>query len=631
MNMMKKYLFMLAAFIAVAATFTACSSEEDAVSSAEQERGMVKTEFTISFPQTTTGMTRLSADVVQVAAESNLTKFRGIKDIHLYPFSLTGDFSAEGTEKVPTAITLYGGTVGKSGSSGTENNSISGYNSSTYNAETGLASLYKASNAHLYKNVDIPIGVNKFIFYGEAATTSSQTAQQVGSLTSPFSSLTSTSTLSSIEFSPTPIFTGTTVGANGDAVAAYLTSIATTKDGDGNSWKDTENVGLATLYENFKEIKTGSWANVKAIAQRVYDNVAPQTSDNASTIAMKNAIRSSILNASYGVTQTDGILSFANDYGNYPADIFLPDGAAYVTWDDTNSQFSQIVTAENNTGMNVAPLSNYVYPASLYYWVRSGIKTSEEALDSYSNEETWTTITGKYTSGTRVTSNTRSIVIEDAVQYAVARLDLTVIAASGIKDGPLNDAKVATGKTINLLNGSTPLFPITGIIIGGQKPVNYQFEQKTSSSKIYTIYDNQVTDDKNNVCYLTTTKSNAVHTLVLETNDATSATDTGADVQIAIEFLNNGTQTIVGYNGQYILPKTKFYLIGTLHPWKAEETSPTIKRAFKQDYTTTANIVVNSFANAHNTLPDLSVPQLDLGLSIDLTWQTGITYDVTIQ
>ena len=48
--MMKKYLFMLAAFVAATATFTACSSEENAVSSAEQEQGVVKAQFTISFP-----------------------------------------------------------------------------------------------------------------------------------------------------------------------------------------------------------------------------------------------------------------------------------------------------------------------------------------------------------------------------------------------------------------------------------------------------------------------------------------------------------------------------------------------------------------------------------------------------
>ena len=80
-------------------------------------------------------------------------------------------------------------------------------------------------------------------------------------------------------------------------------------------------------------------------------------------------------------------------------------------------------------------------------------------------------------------------------------------------------------------------------------------------------------------------------------------------------------------NGQFILPGTKFYLIGTLHPWKEGET---IKRAFKQDHTTIANLIVSSLKNAHSTLPDLGVPQMDLGVSINLTWQPGVTHEITI-
>jgi hypothetical protein len=49
--MIKKYLLMFAAFIAVSAFFTACSSEEDAVESAELEQGVVKAQFNISIPQ----------------------------------------------------------------------------------------------------------------------------------------------------------------------------------------------------------------------------------------------------------------------------------------------------------------------------------------------------------------------------------------------------------------------------------------------------------------------------------------------------------------------------------------------------------------------------------------------------
>ena len=596
--------FLMAMLVTMTAFLTACNSEDSVTeANANGERGVVKTEFTISFPQTTTGLTRLGADVVQVAAESNLTKFRGIKDIVLYPFlSAPADISK--TTEVPTGITLYGGTVGQAGASGTDNNTI-----------TGSSALYSGSNSHLYKNVDIAVGTKSFIFYGEAATTSTQNAKEVGSLTKKVAG----TTFEKITFEPTPIFTGTLVGSNGEAVAAYLTSVANTEDADGNKWSETTNPGLKTLYENFTSITTGAWANVKAAMQRVYKNLkeSASESDLAANAAMKTAICNAITNNTYVASVSGTALTFNEDFENYPADLGLPDGAAYVTWDATNKKFTTLVTAEHNTGMDVAPLSAFVYPASLYYWVKSGIKTSEEAKDSHSNDDTWATITSGYNKGTEVTSKTRSIVITDPVQYAVARLDLTLKATSPLLD--------ASNQTITLYSGDSYKFPVTGIIVGGQKAVDWKFEQITKGTA-YTMYDSQVADGGTR--YLSTTATSAIHTLLLETNDATSATDEAANIQIAVELENNSDQTIVGYNKQYILPGCKFYLIGTLKPWKDGET---IKRAFKQDYTTTANLTINSLANAHSTLPDLGIPQMNLGVSIDLTWQTGVTHDITIQ
>lgn len=618
----KNYLFILATLFSAAIGFTACSSEDDLASSEQEERGVVKTEFTISFPQTTTGRTRQSADVVQAAAASNLTKFRGIKGIELYPFSVDAS-GVSGTTDVPAAITLYGGTtVGKAGASGTDPNTIAGYDATTYTEETGLGSLYKESSAHLYKNVDIAIGTKSFIFYGEAATTSTQTAQQVGSLTKTVEA--GNKTLGGITYSPTPIFTGDAVGSNGNTIAAYLTSIAQAETEAHDKWLESAtagNVGLATLYDNFTKITAGSWTNVKAIVQRMYTNLAPKTEDTDKTVAMKNAIRTAIVNkTTYGVHDDDGdgVLNFTEDYDNFPADLGLPDGAAQLTCNATTGVFSYIVTKEENTGMNVTPLAHFAYPASLYYFVKSDIKTSKVAKESYSDTETWTTITDAYADGTSVTSKTRSIVIKDKVQYAVGRLDVTVKSnGTSLLDG--------NSQSINTMSGTKPLFPVTGILVGMQKPVGWNFEQKGGTS--YTVYDNQVADGATR--YLTTTESTAIHTLLLETNDATSGTDTNADVNIAVEFLNNSDKTIVGYNGQLILPNTKFYLLGTLHPWKGE--SPDIKRAFKQDYITTANLTVTSLANAHNTLPDLTVPSLSLGLSIDMEWKTGVTYDINIE
>ena len=54
------------------------------------------------------------------------------------------------------------------------------------------------------------------------------------------------------------------------------------------------------------------------------------------------------------------------------------------------------------------------------------------------------------------------------------------------------------------------------------------------------------------------------------------------------------------------------------------------KRVFVQDFTTTANFTIKSLKNAYVTIPDLRATKLQLGLSVDLTWQSGLTYNVTI-
>ena len=108
-------------------------------------------------------------------------------------------------------------------------------------------------------------------------------------------------------------------------------------------------------------------------------------------------------------------------------------------------------------------------------------------------------------------------------------------------------------------------------------------------------------------------------------------------MKIAVEFQNNSGALFVGRYGEIIYPGSKFYLLGTFDPNKNETVNyigvtpaTLIKRAFVQDYTTTANLVISSLQNAYNTVPDLRAPQLELGLSVDLTWQTGISQTITI-
>ena len=58
---------------------SSCTSEE-VNPNYDAERGVVKTEFTISIPAKPAG-TRMTAATVQAGAETDLTKFRGIPGI----------------------------------------------------------------------------------------------------------------------------------------------------------------------------------------------------------------------------------------------------------------------------------------------------------------------------------------------------------------------------------------------------------------------------------------------------------------------------------------------------------------------------------------------------------------------
>ena len=618
--------FYLSVLAAIGLFLSACSSSEEETDPVVGG-GTVKAEFTISFPQDV-ARTRQSEDVVQ---GQSTPIFRGIQNIELMPFMVQKNSISTSTT-IPSTITLSGGTVGKSGSSGTQANVIAKENA-----------LYRTNNSHLYKDVDIAIGTKAFMFYGVAideTPTSPAIANQVNGALQKVTATPATSTLADITFSPVQIRSEGTVGSNATLIADYLTAIANAKVSDNDKWSTTSVVVLRSLYNDFITIQAGSWRSVKAEVQKLYESLNERTDDLSAKI--KEAITSTTYsdNSStpkYVASISGTTLNFA-DLKDYPADIYLPDGAAYVSWDKNNSKFNPLVSSDG-AGTNMSPLNLYVYPASLYYHVLSNILTATSSkAEDYNDQNTWETIKGKYTENlTEVTAKTRSIAVEDQIQYAVGRLDVTVRTESGsasLKD--YNDNDVTIGSN----------FPVTAILVGNQRPVDYKFQTVTSATA-YTLYDNQVPTKPESVTagaegdptvylYAGTNPNFKTHTLVLETPNASSNEDENANVPIAVEFQNNSSAIIAGKDGKLILPGTKFYMVGTLKPnMNTSQTYTTdgteiIKKAFVQDYTTTANLVIKSFKNAYHVLPDLRMPHLELGLSVDLTWQTGITQEIVI-
>jgi hypothetical protein len=171
----------------------------------------------------------------------------------------------------------------------------------------------------------------------------------------------------------------------------------------------------------------------------------------------------------------------------------------------------------------------------------------------------------------------------------------------------------AGGTTIPV---GTTNFPLTGIIIGGQLPVGYDFTPTTaypvySEADIKFIYDNQLP-----TIYLSSSADAAqlTNTLVLQTYD-------NKKIPVILEFINNSGTDFKGIGGT-VLNGTTFYLAGEVDPeqFKDDPRTEIRNRVFTQDYTTTLNMKVTSLEKAYNVVPNLLSPRLELGIELVTKW-----------
>ena len=642
---MKKY-FSYALVGAIALTgavgFSSCSSSSDEVvgnnPSYNSEQNSVKTQFTISFPSNVArANTRQSADIVQNTPA--IASFRGMKDIVLLPFGATGD---AGTDPISSSSTKLSNAI-------TLSTIIVPTPAGTYPSNSIPAGLLKAnSNSVLYNDVTIPVGTGSFLFYGKAIDDGTENFVN-GSLafdgTQP----------ANITFTPVQTYPGT-ASKTGEYLADYLSKIAqaenwaecTVTTNSGETWYS---IGLGDLYTQFTSLKTGSSLDVQAAIEDLYQTIK----DNTDAVSTK--IKSQILNAEVKNTTENEkyasvsgtTLTFNAKLGNgftttggktlyFPFDVNLPDGAALLSYNSGTKTFTQVTNGNGNTGDKItAKYTDYVYPASLYYYCNSGITTSASSKKSLyedtENNYDWAAITGptNYEAGSYVKPSTRSVAILDPIQYAVGRLDATVKLKENV--ATLYDHN-GEAYAVNPTDG----FTVTGILIGGQKQVKYDFTTNTTADE-YTIYDN-ITKSNGTITVKSATASAPNYTLALETK-------AGESVYVAVELLNNGDD-FQGIDG--VVPAgCKFYLVAQLTPSTGSGyDATTMNQVFRQDYKTIANFTIPTgyaktdtaaghfdpttgntvgLGKAYNTIPDLRSPKLELGLSVDLTWQQGITFN----
>ena len=631
-------MFIIAGMAAV--ILTGCQRQDEVTETPATEPSYVLADLALSLPPSPSS-TRLDPGVT---SGGDATNFRGISSLSIIPFTKQGKIVK--SDK-PSFIEI--------------SNPISDY---TQIDENNNNELYR-----YYEKVFLNHGVASFLTYGQGTKTGKPIeAKDVddkvfyGLLISKVAGERAM-TAGDLSFELETIYNeiDETTGKlkapdEALAIADYLTYVANSKVTVGDieySWSKSNQINetLMGLYRSFINYQgpskygviAGSAANVKAYVNELYKKLQ-DLRDNDSDFgagqpayAIADEIQSRILagitqftvsveNKNNQVTITSFVGKTSDDitiYDKYPSSRHLPDGSAVLQWgkktDTTFGFIPQILTT--NTA-NVSSMNRYTYPAELYYYGNSVIKTSNEEVpvSKYSGTsemsiETWKNVVDNlYTSGSVVSGNTKAVAIVDPMQYAVARLQGTVQATSS----SLNDAD---NTSVSLTNSSSQnSFPITGLIVSGQYPVNFDFTPKldgASEDNEHFVYDSYLSSTP---MYLTTDKTDDIYTLVMQTHDY-------EDVTIILELENNSGMDFVGENGT-VYNGTKFYLAGKVvlsngnaSAVDASEKDDVKSRVFTQDYTTEISMQVSSLAKAYNVMPNIQSGRLEVGIEINLQWE----------
>lgn len=371
----------------------------------------------------------------------------------------------------------------------------------------------------------------------------------------------------------------------------------------------------------------------------------------------------------------------ASDLNSYPyGDFGIPEGAAQLSFDNATGKFSYLHPNKplvNYTASEFEP-RKYLYPVELYYYVNSPIRVSSADSPEFPNGVTpWNTGTNwtNWTFPGKVASATRGVAVKDNINYGVALLNTSVQWTADVAtNGILKDNRQAmTGETDQSINISNASLVLTGILVGGVNPrMNWQFTRKytaagsPSAENDLSNFDGVIYDTQIAVSAIPTTAE--TYTLVFDNYDSSIADDqVQSDVYIALEFQNNGATDFWGRDN-LIRSGAKFYLVAKLSPnaydlttnpggthssitWPTDHQIPPlygvdgaapagktagnskqIPRVFIQDFMTSAvfRIGENSLKNAYYTVPDLRSSTMSLGLSVDLHWESGFTYDITL-
>ena len=415
----------------------------------------------------------------------------------------------------------------------------------------------------------------------------------------------------------------------------------------------TIKVATATPTSPYEEL-------AKHLAQQINTQINNYftSSETEAVIGFKGAdVIKSSMGASWNNDWNDVLTT---ELQNFPVTTFtVPEGAAQLEYTASTNTFSHKHpgTSLLNKAVTTDP-SAYMYPAELMYYCNSDVRTSnkEKSSSGYPNGVANWDAAGSWDSdwsGTSVTSSTRATAMTKNVNYGVAMLKSTVQIKEGVTSLEDNRAALNTGEANKSFDPANIDFTWTGVIVGGQPAsVDWQFLPTTTDfDKL--VYDNRVTGAAAGTAVPKTAGSASAPNYTILFDNYTSGS-TQNKVRVALQFVNNG-EDFWGRDNLIRAGQT-FYLIAELDPtgmsipaanWDtyyqvppldASGVSTKTTRVFVQDYMTTANFMftadgtnhTSSLQNAYVTIPDLRSSQLSFGLSVDLDWRPGLTFNADL-
>lgn len=613
---MKKFRFFSfasAMLLASAAGMVSCSSDSIEPTSGPGATGqVVKTQFAINIPYGGNSSTNQAKKVTRMTDEMTQQSgkpFRGISDIVLLTFN--GDPSTAGNTEATKIIEI-----------GTDANAYA-----------------QDENRKLYRDIEIPVGTNHMLFYGRATRKSGDTDFQAGKI-KDVGTKTTEKVLANISHELTPI--NSTANFTTDTEAAKiinaLNDIAKAKvtDGKDYTWAtignettlptwltENEKKFLAARYNEFTKLKAGSKTSVVEFIKNLKTALVGETGEP--TIPAERKLTKEIYDKCEAALTAIGSINFP---GNN-----LPDGVASLSWIAGESKFAY--NAPNNVTIGSGNSINYqkiCYPAELSYFVNTTTMVSDKDMSNFNDFPSYTDWTQNTETGwsgktsfteSAVTNLTKTVGLKAPVQYSVAVLKSTVRCnAATLEDNAKQAGSFDENQQISV---PTDGFKVTGILIGGQpSSVDWKYEPATAETFANTIYDKEMNGSM--VAKHEASASNANYTLVFDNKKS----DAQSPVYVTLELENNSDKAFYGKDG-IIQKNTKFYLVGQLNPNKTGLTNPnSVNRVFVQDYVTTANFNITDLKSAYNCIPDLRTSGINVGLAVDLSWKTGITFDVEI-